>query len=139
MKKFLGFLALITMLFGAEPSKLYKADIDSKQAYELQQKGYMLIDVRTIPEYKFSRPAGSKNIPIYHDKNGERVLNENFLDQIDYAVGGNSDKPIILICRSGSRTLEAANLLAKNGYTNVYNIKQGFSYDWIKVGLPIEK
>lgn len=139
LKKGLLTLLFVGTLFGADAQKLYKADIDSKQANELQKQGYMLIDVRTIPEFKFSHPKDSKNIPIYHDRNGERILNENFVDQVDYAVGGNTDKPIILICRSGSRTIEAANLLAKNGFSNVYNIKQGFVYDWLKTNLPIEK
>lgn len=140
MKKVFIFLIFLSFAFGADTNKLYKADINSKTAYEMQQKGYMIIDVRTIPEYKFSRVPNSKNIPIYHDRNGERVFNENFLEQIDYAVAGKTDTPLILICRTGSRTREAANLLAKNGYTNIYNVEKGFVTDWIKTpGLPVEK
>lgn len=140
MKKILFFAILaISSLFLFADSIAYKADITSSEAYAMQQKGVMLIDVRTIQEYSFSRPKGAKNIPIYYDKNGGRVFNENFIEQIDYALKGDMDKPIILICRSGSRTKEAANLLGKKGYTNVYNIEKGFVYDWLKVELPVER
>lgn len=142
MKKLVLLTLLVASLFAQvdlTKAMLYKADIDSKTAYQLQQKGVLLVDVRTKREFKFSHPKNALNIPIFFEKYGQRVLNKNFLNQIDYALGSDSDKPVILICRSGSRTKFASNILAQNGFTNVYNIKKGFSYDWIKVGLPVEK
>jgi rhodanese-related sulfurtransferase len=117
---------------------LYKADINSKQAFEMQQKGALLIDVRTPREYKFLHPKGAINIPIFTEKYGQRVLNKSFADKVDYALQDN-DKKVILICRSGSRTKFAANLLANEGFSNVYNVKKGFLYDWKRAKLPVEK
>lgn len=142
MKKILLTLCLLfTALFSQENfnNALYKADINSKAAYELQQKGALLIDVRTKREFEFLHAKDSINIPVFFEQTGQRVFNQNFVEQIDYAVKGNHDKEIILICRSGSRTKFAANLLANEGFTNVYNITMGFAYDWSKTDLPVEK
>ncbi len=143
MKKILlFFLCLSATLFAQvdlTKASLYKADINSQTAYEMQQKGALLIDVRTQREFEFSRPKGAINIPVFNEKFGQRVFNQDFIEQIDYAVKGNHDKEIILICRSGSRTKFAANLLANDGFSNVYNIQQGFAYDWSKTNLPVEK
>ncbi len=142
MKKLVLLTLLVASLFAEvdlTKAMLYKADIDSKTAYKMQQEGVLLVDVRTKREFKFLRAKNSLNIPIFFEKYGQRVLNKNFLNQIDYALGSDSDKAVILICRSGSRTKFASNILAQNGFTNVYNIKKGFSYDWKKVGLPTER
>ncbi|MFA7083956.1 MAG: rhodanese-like domain-containing protein [Arcobacteraceae bacterium] len=136
------FLVLVVSAFSQvdfSKANLYKADINSQTAFLMQQKGAILIDVRTKEEFKFSRPKGAINIPVFNEKFGQRVFNENFVEQIDYALKGNHDKEVILICRSGSRTKLAANLLANDGFSNVYNIKEGFTYDWIKTDLPVEK
>lgn len=141
-KTVIAFILAMTSLF-AEPdlsnASLYKADITSQTAYEMQQKGALIIDVRTQREFEFSRPKGAINIPVFYEKSGQRVYNTDFIEQVDYALKGNHDKEVILICRSGSRTKFASNLLANEGFSNVYNVKQGFTYDWAKTNLPVEK
>lgn len=143
MKKLLlGFILSFVVLFAQEDltkASLYKADINSKTAFEMQQKGAILIDVRTKREFEFSHPKDAVNIPVFYEKFGQRVFNENFIEQIDYALKGNHDQEVILICRSGSRTKFAANILANDGFSNVYNIVSGFAYDWSKTDLPVEK
>jgi rhodanese-related sulfurtransferase len=37
-----------------------------------------------------------------------------------------SDAPVVLVCRSGKRSLEAGKLLLHNGFLDVYNINEGF-------------
>lgn len=118
---------------------LYKADINSHQAYEMQQKGAFLIDVRTKREFNTLRAKDSINIPVFYEKNKQRVFNREFLLQIAQLIKNDLSKEIVLICRSGSRTKLASNLLASYSFTNVYNVKQGFQYDWIKTNLPTEK
>lgn len=142
MKKILLSLCLLfATLFSQEElgNALYKADINSHTAYDLQQKGALLIDVRTKREFEYLHSKGAINIPVFFEQSGQRVFNQSFIEQVDYAVKGNHDKEIILICRSGSRTKFAANLLANEGFSNVYNILQGFAYDWSKTDLPVEK
>lgn len=145
MKKILFILIFIsTALFtnskiDYRTAKIYKDDISSKMAFSMQQEGALLIDVRTKPEFNHLRSKGSINIPIFYAKNGQRVFNRNFLNEIYQVSNKNINRKIILICRSGSRTKLASNLLAEQGFSNVYNVTQGFQYDWIKEKLPTEK
>ncbi|AXH15367.1 rhodanese-like domain-containing protein [Malaciobacter mytili] len=142
MKKILlSIMIMFSTIFAVDFSQdtLYKADIDSQTAYNLQQKGAILIDVRTKREFEFAHPKDAINIPIFYEKFGQRVLNKDFVEQVDYLVKSNMEKEIILICRSGSRTKFAANILGQEGFSNIYNIKNGFAYDWSKTQLPISK
>lgn len=118
---------------------LYKADISANKAYELQQKGILLIDTRTRKEYQTLHAKGAINIPVFNEQKGQRIFNKNFLNEIYAALKENLHEEVILICRSGSRTKLASNLLAHNHFTNVYNVKYGFQYDWIKQNLPVER
>ena len=72
-------------------------------------------------------------------KKGKRVFNKDFINQINNKLKTNLNKKAILICRSGSRTKLASNLLASNGFTNIYNVRNGLHYDWLKVNLPTTK
>ena len=47
-------------------------------------------------------------------------------------------RPIILGCRSGNRSLQAAFLLHKRGFTKVYSLAGGLSA-WQRDNLPVEK
>lgn len=120
-------------------SMFYQGDINSHKAYEMQQKGALLIDVRTKREFNEHRAKDSVNIPIFYEQKGKRVFNKEFLTHIYLEAKKDVKKQIILICRSGSRTKLASNLLAYNGFSNVYNVKRGFAYDWSKTNLPTEK
>ncbi len=143
-KKFLISVLIFTSTVFAQQqinfqtAMLYKADINSLTAYKMQQEGTILIDVRTKREFQASRAKGSINIPIFYEEKGQRVFNKSFPNEIYYALEKNLEKKVILICRSGSRTKLASNLLAYQGFKNVYNIKNGFQYDWAKIKLPIE-
>lgn len=55
------------------------------------------------------------------------------------------DTPILTLCRTGYRSVQAANLLTDAGYTNVRNIWEGYvgqpkyAYDGGSVRVPLEK
>ena len=65
-----------------------------------------------------------------------------FIDEVDPEV------LVMFLCRSGARSNSAANLAAASGYTNAYNILEGFEGDkdanghrnkvggWRHAGLP---
>ena len=129
---------LLSTILSAAP--FYK-DIDSKEAYALAKKGAMLIDVRTKREFKRLHAKGAVNIPIFDEKDGRREFNENFVAQIEYTVNDDYSKPIILICRSGARSAYAAEILGKNGFSTLYNVKKGFLMreGWLFYKLPVEK
>ena len=78
------------------------------------------------------------------------VPNPTFLADVNATLvqhGMTKDHPIIVMCRSGGRSAAAANELAKAGYTNVWNLVEGFEGDkddtgartvngWKNAGLP---
>lgn len=122
-----------------QTAMLYQGDINSKIAFSMQEKGAILVDIRTKREFETLRAKDSINIPLFHEQKGQRVFNKSFLNEIYTLLKQDLNKEVILICRSGSRTKLGANLMAHNGFTNVYNVKYGFQYDWVKVKLPVEK
>lgn len=90
----------------------------------------LLIDVRSSMEYLFvGHPSGALHIPWIDEP--EWTVNPNFVTEIrKLALGGlnesERDVPILLICRSGNRSLEAGKVLIDAGMENVYNIDEGF-------------
>ena len=141
MKIFLSLLltTVLTFAYNAN-SKLYKGDLDANSAYKMIQKeaNILFIDVRTKREYSANHAKGSLLIPVFFEKNGKRVFNEEFVKQIKKAVKDKLDKKIVLICRSGSRSRYASNLLAKEGFSSVYNVLSGMDArgGWRESNLP---
>ncbi|MBC8519732.1 MAG: rhodanese-like domain-containing protein [Gammaproteobacteria bacterium] len=92
----------------------------------------LLIDVRSSMEFLFvGHPVGAVHIPWIDEP--DWTINQNFsVDLRKLLLGGihgNSDPsgvPIILICRSGKRSLEAGKKLIEDGFNQVFNIDEGF-------------
>lgn len=106
---------------------LYK-DISAKEAEKLiaENPGMLILDVRTPGEYKEGHIKGAKLIPV-------QQLAERVAEIEDY-----KDKEILIYCRSGGRSVTAAEILQREGFRKLYNLQRGIR-DWIKEGLPIEK
>ncbi|MDT8406046.1 MAG: rhodanese-like domain-containing protein [Methylococcales bacterium] len=84
----------------------------------------LLIDVRSQAEYLFAgHPVGAICIPWKDFP--EWQLNSRFVEQVK-SVAGNLDAPVLLLCRSGQRSAEAAHVLANAGYTKAINVSEGF-------------
>ena len=74
-------------------------------------------------------------------------VNANFAKDVE-AMGLSKDTEIMCICRSGARSASAATALTNAGFTNCWNIAQGFEGDknaegrrgasngWKAAGLP---
>ncbi len=108
----------------------------------------LMIDARTQAEVEYVGEAEpvSYNIPYmvndyntWDDKNGRYQMSPNsgFLSKMDDVIksaGLSKEATIILMCRSGDRSANAANLMIKAGYTNVYSVVDGFEGDIAKEG-----
>ncbi|MCC4115480.1 rhodanese-like domain-containing protein [Aromatoleum toluclasticum] len=98
-----------------------------------------LIDVRTPDEWRETGvAAGATPINLYHPGGAE-----GFVKEVVAKVGGKRDTPIAFICRSGNRSGQAQRLLAAQGFTNVFSVREGMSGSaagpgWIRSGLPVE-
>ena len=87
-------------------------NISTQEAKNLyQQDGYILLDVRTPAEISERSIAGSLNIPLQEI--------EQRLSEIP------RDKKLLVICRSGNRSRQAIQILARHGYTDLYNVDGG--------------
>ena len=131
---------------------IYKGEVSISKAYvdtvvnrkpwgRKLLKQAVLLDVRSIPEYKAGHPENSYNVPypfIYQEcekrqpdgaciKGGTRIPQpaEDFVSYVEKIVP-NKNTPIYTLCRTGVRSVGAANRLTEAGYKNVYNIWEGF-------------
>jgi rhodanese-related sulfurtransferase len=92
----------------------------------------VLIDVRSSMEFLFvGHPKGSVHVAWIDAP--EWTVNPHFVTEVRKVMLGGvglgehgGDAPVLLICRSGKRSLEAGKLLIKNEFLDVYNIAEGF-------------
>ena len=103
-------------------------DITSVSAPEFEQQikanSVQLLDVRTPEEYAEGHIAGAVNIDVQSD---------DFQPTARQELSKNST--ILVYCRSGRRSLDAAEILTHLGY-RVVNLKGGI-LDWQASGLPV--
>jgi rhodanese-related sulfurtransferase len=113
--------------------------VTSREAYDMWKadpQGVHIIDVRTPEEYIFVGHAEmARNIPLgfityqWNAEENEPVfeLNPVFAPAVMGAYG--LADTLLITCRSGGRSALAVNGLAKAGFTNVYNVIDGFEGD----------
>jgi rhodanese-related sulfurtransferase len=83
-----------------------------------------VIDVREFSEFNTERIADAHLLPL---SNFERHA-----DEIDHS------KPVYLMCRSGNRAKQAAEKLARKGFTDVHVVDGGM-IAWAGADLPVIK
>ncbi len=67
--------------------------------------------------------------------NPKEVINQNFTKDVMKAMKMQGVDKVILVCRTGPRSIAAANLLARQGIT-AYNLEDGFILGWKEEGMP---
>lgn len=133
MKFWLPFvLALLPLAASAEP------DMTAPEALEAARSGKIrLIDIRTPQEWRQTGIApGAGRVDMYRGA-------EHLLRGVLQEAKGDRNAPIAIICRTGNRTTQAQKFLQQQGFTQVFNVKEGMAGSaagpgWIKRGLPIE-
>lgn len=81
------------------------------QAQERQERGALLLDVRSPEEYQEWHPAGSVSLPV-----------ERLADEIGRLGGRN--QALLLFCSTGGRSQMAAQVLRRLGYHNLYIVRK---------------
>lgn len=127
-------LLLLSGLASANP------DLTAPEAAAAVSAGKItLIDIRTPPEWKETGVAkGSRLINMLHPQ-GAPGFTGALLEQ----VKGDRNAPIALICRTGNRSTQVQRYLQSQGFTQVYNVKEGMAGSgagpgWLKRGLPVD-
>lgn len=102
-------------------------NIDAAQAAELiKREPVLILDVRTPEEYREGHIKGSVLIPVQE------------LDREYVKISDHLQKPVLIYCRSGNRSVTASNILVSKGFRHLYHMKGGIK-SWINQGLPLEK
>jgi rhodanese-related sulfurtransferase len=117
-------VCVIAALSAAVAAVHAAAAVDVKQGAAMQSQGVLLVDVREPEEYAQGHAPGATLIPL-----GQ-------LEQRLSELGSRKDRPIALICRSGSRSGKAQVLLEKAGFTKAVNVEGGMNA-WSQAGLPV--
>ena len=86
----------------------------------------VVLDVRSMAEFKDGHILNAVNVPL----NG---LSNNLKQLEKYR-----DKPIVAVCRSGSRSGSACSLLRKHGFEKVKNLRGGMMA-WESASLPVKR
>ena len=125
------FIALFSgsMLFWSMFGNRFRGikEVDCPAALQLiNHKNALVLDVREDNEFKMGHVLNSRQIPL--GKLDERIGElEKYKEQ-----------PIVVICRSGNRSVSACTMLGKSGFSQVYNLTGGI-IAWQKANLPLEK
>lgn len=90
----------------------------------IDSEGYMYLDVRSVPEFEAGHPAGAYNIPIAHMTAGGMRPNADFLDEVGETFS--KDAKLVVGCKSGGRSLRAAQTLIQAGYESIVDQRAGF-------------
>lgn len=132
----------------------YAGDITPEQAWDLlrEHPGAVLVDCRTDAEWRFVGVPDTSDLgrtPVlieWVSVSGAR--NDNFVDQlVEAGITGGEAREVVFLCRSGQRSIGAAEAATAAGIGPSYNVLDGFeggidanghrgAVGWRAVGLP---
>jgi len=129
------------------------AEVNPKQAWKMLQENpdAILLDVRSKVEFDYvGHPVGAVHVPIQETPDWQ--TDPDFADKVIEQLGeASKDTTVLTLCRSGKRSMLAAQLLEERGYRDAVNIAEGFEGDpdenrhrgnlngWRFHGLPWEQ
>ena len=131
----------------------YAGDLTPQQAFELlgERAEAVLVDVRTRAEWNYVgvpdlSGMGKQTVLVEWVGFPDGQLNSDFLDQLA-AAGVQPGEPVVFLCRSGVRSVAAANAATAAGLGPAYNVLDGFeghldagrhrcATGWKAAGLP---
>ena len=138
----------------------YAGDITPLEAWKLLSDNpqAVLVDVRTDAEWRFVGVPDLSSLGrevVYIEWNtSDGKHNENFLAELqdrippsDTGAAGQGERPVVFLCRSGNRSIGAAEVATAAGIAPSYNVLDGFEghlgahghrgeTGWRAVGLP---
>ena len=121
--------------------------VSPHEAKDLLDQGWTYLDVRTPAEWAAGHPTGAPNVPWAFSGAAGMTPNPDFVKQVEALYG--KDAKLVLGCRSGGRSLKAAQALLGAGFTSVIDQRAGWEgprdsfgkvteKGWSLEGLPTE-
>ena len=86
----------------------------------------IIVDVCEPTEYREGRPPNSMNVPLSSFRQNVARLEKY------------KNRPVVVSCRSGNRSMRAAVMLRKLGFEKVFSLSGGL-LGWQRDNLPVEK
>ena len=134
----------------------YAGDITPEEAWKLltDDPEAVLVDCRTEAEWRFVGVADLSSLDsevIYVEWNSsDGKHNDDFVEELVEkigAAGSDEDRAVVFLCRSGNRSIGAAEAATEAGIAPSYNVLDGFEGNlddhrhrggtgWKAVGLP---
>lgn len=112
----------------------YAGDVNPREAWEMLRSDprAVLVDVRTPAEWAYVgvpnlAEIGKKPVLIPWLEFPTMQVNERFVAQAAKEIA--AEAPVVLLCRSGARSVAAAVALTQAGIGPCYNIVSGFEGD----------
>jgi rhodanese-related sulfurtransferase len=118
-------IGMLMLLAGAIAWADAPLEIDvTSAAAQIQEKQIKVLDVREPSEFATGVIDGAILIPL-----GQVEKRVAELDAF-------KDQPMLVVCGSGGRSVQAIKVLGKYGFTQLTNIKGGMNA-WRKANLPV--
>lgn len=131
----------------------YAGDITPEQAWKLLSEDHdaVLVDVRTDAEWRFvgvpDLASLGREVVFIEWNTTDGTHNDDFVAQLREHVPGGDDHPVVFLCRSGNRSIGAAEAATEAGIAPSYNVIDGFEGQldgnghrgnggWRAIGLP---
>jgi rhodanese-related sulfurtransferase len=131
----------------------YTGDITPQQAWDLlsDDPEAVLVDCRTSAEWRFVGVPDISSLGrdiVYVEWNStDGVHNDDFVEELKAAGVTPGERPVVFLCRSGNRSIGAAEAATEAGIGPSYNVLDGFegnldehehrgSTGWRALGLP---
>ncbi len=123
--------------------------VTSIEAAEMLEQGYEYLDVRSRPEFDQGHPSGAWNVPLLNAGPGGRMqANADFMAVVKANFA--PDAKLLVGCKSGGRSARAVQMLAEVGYSELVDVRGGFSGEpdpaggvavagWKDSGLPVSE
>ncbi len=110
-------------------AKIINVNADEFEKLIAEKKDAILLDVRTPQEYAEGHieNAQLKNVFDNFDAVAEELAKKY-----------GTDKPVLVYCRSGRRSMTAAQTLKEKGFKTIYNL-QGGIIEWTSAGKKVVK
>ncbi len=125
---FVALVAIIALL-AFEPLRKRHGGIRSVSADELprvmRDENVMILDVSDAKEYAGSHIPKARSIPLSR------------LETDIQTISKFKARPVVVCCRVGNRSAKGANILKKNGFTDIRTLQGGIAA-WTKENLPVE-
>ena len=110
-------------------------NIDSDQLRELISDGVALVDVREELEWRDTGIISKSHLMTFFDSDGKYDV-KKWMEKLKKIATKN--KPVVIICRSGRRSLIIAEYLSNTeSYHKVYNVADGIK-GWSHANLNLE-